>query len=729
MGSNSSSSLNDVKTFSLNEFKEIETPRKMTVHILSDDKSKCATLAEFLTGEKIKKFDNQLLEKNIKKKLKLYSFMNYIFYDSPKNVMKIIKDKSHYIDKYPKSDIIYSEMIIILDNDKIEEQISEIQDEISNDDVLSVQSYFNPFIIILSSRILDLKDFIRSKTFQYKINLKDILNFNKIKEHNDNTYFEIMAFFRRINVVFSYYNELGDIFSFKNSEGNPEFIKIEDDTNISVYINILLLGRSGAGKSTLINILLDEKKSIEGGTGFSTTSKNIIVYKKENIPLRLYDVKGIENEETINNYYNLLKTYNGKNSASKDCINAIFYCMEYKTGTIIEEMENKIFNQLTKFEIPILFIITKCPYDPSKKSRNSKSEKAKETERNKIENAVKDLIKSIFQKNNRKEEADKFIKNYLKFYYVNLVRDLSKELPPFGIDKLLSFFTNSVSSDDWDNLEKSCFKNEEENCQNYCKRNPFLNKYSDFQTLNERNKNEALDYLKGLKAGAFFSGWVPGLDIGMEYFYRKKFKEKLKYLYGFDYEKAEKFVKENLNTKNNKNQINGVDKTNDNKITIFEEELNYTREDLDERSENIKLEESHIDLKIEEEVINVGRNTGAVLRGAGEIGGIVLKALPTAGATAAEVGLEVGAVAGRIAITGGLKIASWVLFPITCIAFGAWSCVNIHKDCHKILDIFEQAFTPLRFETLYAYIKSFRTAIKYLEFIGKKIIQDEDDEE
>ena len=202
----------------------------------------------------------------------------------------------------------------------------------------------------------------------------------------------------------------------------------------------------------------------------------------------------------------------------------------------------------------------------------------------------------------------------------------------------------------------------------------------------------------------------------MEYFYRKKFKEKLKYLYGFDYEKAEKFVKENLNTKNNKNQINGVDKTNDNKITIFEEELNYTREDLDERSENIKLEESHIDLKIEEEVINVGRNTGAVLRGAGEIGGIVLKALPTAGATAAEVGLEVGAVAGRIAISGALKIASWVVFPITCIAFGAWSCVNIHKDCHKILDIFEQAFTPLRFETLYAYIKSFRTAIKYLEY-------------
>ena len=369
MGSNSSSSLNDVKTFSLNEFKEIETPRKMTVHILSDDKSKCATLAEFLTGEKIKKFDNQLLEKNIKKKLKLYSFMNYIFYDSPKNVMKIIKEKSHYIDKYPKSDTIYSEMIIILDNDKIEEQISEIQDEISNDDVLSVQSYFNPFIIILSSRNLDLKDFIRSKTFQYKINLKDILNFNKIKEHNDNTYFEIMAFFRRINVVFSYYNELGDIFSFKNSEGEEITIRNVDDTNITDYINIMFLGRSGVGKSSLINYILDEKKSLEVGTGFSTTSKNIIIYQKQNIPLSIYDIKGIESEESIQNQINILS--NDKEYPK----NAIFYCLEYSGGTVILDMEKKLFEKLVELEIPIIFVITKCIFNPYEKDKYSELNK------------------------------------------------------------------------------------------------------------------------------------------------------------------------------------------------------------------------------------------------------------------------------------------------------------------------------------------------------------------
>ena len=462
--------------------------------------------------------------------------MNYKLYDSPNLIMEKIKEKSKFMDENPKSDAIFSEVIIVLDNEEITQQIEIIKEEIFNDPILSMQSFFNPFIIYLSPHDLDLTDFIPSKTFQYRCHLKDIIC---SKENNANT-LEVMEFFRRIHVLFCYYNELGDIFSFKNSDGDEQLIKNEDDTNTAVFINILLLGRSGAGKSTLTNLLLDEKKSIEGGTGFSTTSKNILVYQKKDVPIRLYDVKGIENEETIKNYSKILKKYNGRNSSSKDCINGIFYCMQYKTGTIIEDMENKIFESLIEFEIPILFIITKCPYDPNKKTRNAKAERAKEIERNKIINAVKDLIKSIFLKK-KKEGYEKFIENFLKFYFVNLVRDFSKDLPPFGIDKVLSFFTKSVSNDDWEKLEKSCFKNEEDNCQKYCRDNPFLNCYSEFETIRNRNKDEALNYMKGLKAGAFFSGWVPGLDIGMEYFYRKKFKEKLKSLYGFDYDKAEKW--------------------------------------------------------------------------------------------------------------------------------------------------------------------------------------------
>ena len=127
-----------------------------------------------------------------------------------------------------------------------------------------------------------------------------------------------MAFFRKINVLFSYYNELGDKFIFKNSQNKEVPIPNEDDTNIPVFINILLLGESGAGKSTLLNLLLDEKKSIEGGSGFPTTSKDILVYQKSDVPIRFYDVRGVEDEKTIENYIKILTKFNGKNNSSRN---------------------------------------------------------------------------------------------------------------------------------------------------------------------------------------------------------------------------------------------------------------------------------------------------------------------------------------------------------------------------------------------------------------------------
>ena len=69
-----------------------------------------------------------------------------------------------------------------------------------------------------------------------------------------------MAFIRKLNVLFSYFNELGDEFSFINSEGKEELVKIEDETDITVFINIILMGETGSGKSTIINLILGEKK-------------------------------------------------------------------------------------------------------------------------------------------------------------------------------------------------------------------------------------------------------------------------------------------------------------------------------------------------------------------------------------------------------------------------------------------------------------------------------------
>ena len=535
MGNNNySKSLEDFhksKNMTLKMFQEA-TPRKMTIHILSNNIKDCVNLVEFLTNQKIKKLE--LLEKNINKKTNLFSFMNYKIYKNADLLGGEIEKRINKTNDDPINSI-FSEVVIILDNDNLNEQIDKIK-ELFQSNTIMENPYYVPFLIIISPMNLDLNDFIKSKTFHYKITLNDITNLIKEKESDKLKNYEIASSFsRKLNVLFCYYNELGDEFSFMNSDKEEQLIKIEDDTNITIFINILFMGRTGAGKSSLINLLLGEKKSIEGGNGFSTTSKNIIVYKKTGVPIRLYDVKGIEDEETIENYAKILTTFNGKKSSSNDSIHAIFYCIEYKNGTIIEKNENKLFKKLINFDIQIIFIITKTPYDARKKHKNKKTEKARVMERNRIQNSIKSLIKNLFK---NEKEAENYLNNYVHFFFVNLIRNYSLDVPVFGIEEVLSFFTKTVPKKDWEELEKACFENDESKCKEYCEKNPFLMNYSEFEKLNIRNQEEAKEYMKGLKACAFFSGMIPGVDIGMEYFYKKKFKKKLKALYGFDYNMA-----------------------------------------------------------------------------------------------------------------------------------------------------------------------------------------------
>ena len=522
---------------SLIDFQKM-TPRKMTIHALSNNIKDCVSFIECLAREKMN--ERELYEKNIKKKKNIFSFMNYKIYDSPELMVKNIKSKSKKIQEDPKKlNFYYSEVIIVLDNEKINDHIDNLKNGIieDEDDILS-ENYFTPFIIFLTPRDLDLSDFSHSKTFQYKFILKDILNF-KLNERDNNYFFEICAFFRKLYILFSYYNELGDTFSFVNSEGKKCLVKIEDDTNITVFINILLLGRSGSGKSTLLNCILDEKKSIEGGIGISTTTKNILIYQKENIPLRFYDVRGIENESTVKNYITILSNFYGERVSVKESINAIFYCMEYKNGTIVEQMENKIFAKLIEFRIPILFIITKCPFNPYEKTGKKKTDSDREKKCKKIKNVVLSIIRDIFRYQNKENLSEEFIQKFIRFYFINLIRDDSLEIQPFGIDKVLSFFPNAVSNEDWEILKQNCLDKNEVNCRNFCLKNLYLNPYSEFETLNMRNKIVALEYINS--SSAFFS-----LD---EDLFIDKFINLLQRLYGFDFKRAKQIVGEEIEEK------------------------------------------------------------------------------------------------------------------------------------------------------------------------------------
>jgi len=76
-----------------------------------------------------------------------------------------------------------------------------------------------------------------------------------------------------------------------------------------------------------------------------------------------------------------------KNSTSYDSLNVIFYCIQYSYLMKIEvETDMKVFEKLINFDIPIIFIINKTPYNPYKKSSNQKIEKKRKMHRNLIIN-------------------------------------------------------------------------------------------------------------------------------------------------------------------------------------------------------------------------------------------------------------------------------------------------------------------------------------------------------
>jgi len=751
---------NKTTNLTLEEF-EKQLPRKMAIHLLSNQLEDCKKFIKKFTGEKMKN-TNKL--EDIKKKINLFSFMNYNIYNDATKLMNEIEEKITNVSKNPKSSV-FSEVLVILENTDLKTQINEIKCRFKKNKHMKKYPYYIPFLIIISPEEIELKDFFKPKTFYFKITLNEILNFNiprflegKKEEINP----EISDFIRELNIIFCYYNELGDEFSFINSENKLISINIEDDTNITVFVNFLLLGRTGSGKSTLINIFLEEMKSIEGGaTGFSTTSKKIIVYKKKGRPIRFYDVKGIESEKSVDNYDKIMEYFNIIKNVSHDSINAIFYCIQYtKDGTIILEEEYKLFEKLIQFDVPIIFIITKTPYDPDKNSNDEDIEQNRNTERETIKNAIFNLIKDSFKKINKENDAEKFINDYINISYVNLVEVKDEyTVPIFGINKIFSYLSGLVPENNWDDLKSACDKRDKEECKKLIKENIFLRYYSEFENVKKRNKEEAQNYLKGLKAGAFFSGMIPGLDIGMEYLYKNLFKEKLKSLYGFDYDKAINELKKKINVvddievknKFNASSINDVtddsideeviDEDNiENKKKKSKKEENLFEDDkiindgkndetdnlidkgndtINDMGNNKKEEKSKKEDKIfeEDEIKNAGKNAGSIIRGVYEVGGIVVKALPSAG-------VETGAAVARASISVGFKIASWVLLPVTCIGFGTWSIIKVHSDCEKILNIFEKASSPLILETLYEYAKSIKDSIEYLKTIDVNKIKD-----
>ena len=103
-------------------------------------------------------------------------------------------------------------------------------------------------------------------------------------------------------------------------------------------------------------------------------------------------------------------------------------------------MKKKIFGKLIEYNIPIVFIITYIPFDP-RESVLSETEDERESQKSIIINAIKNSIKEQFYKKNifNENEINKFFDKYIKYYFVNSVKEKAQRIPVLVSMKFYQF--------------------------------------------------------------------------------------------------------------------------------------------------------------------------------------------------------------------------------------------------------------------------------------------------
>ena len=255
----------------------------------------------------------------------------------------------------------------------------------------------------------------------------------------------------------SIHNELGDEFILNKDEKEEEKFDLIERV-FPFNLNMACIGRFCQGKSTGVNQILQEYKAKESNNGCSQTKK-LTYYQVKNKPIRILDIPGFENDETVNAAIEKLKICHEKVNRLKDNIHIILYFLNYKETRAFSESEYPILEEISKFEsTQIIYVIT-----------HSKSKNPKTKEK------IFDRINSGFQGITRnkplfdKKEKDKFKATENNVVFVNFHYDEDLEIEPFGKEelfkKIYDFFVSSkdykeslkkYSSDD--QIEKTALK-------------------------------------------------------------------------------------------------------------------------------------------------------------------------------------------------------------------------------------------------------------------------------
>lgn len=465
----------------------------------------------------------------------IFDFWDY-FYTPELNFISQVKEIEEKFN-IMKDDLIlnFSECLIIHIKDLNSPKIDIILDKM---DKLNRRHYIPPILFLSDNFEENDQNFIKTKFKVYKNIISRYKNIDKrmiyfekfVDENNEEKLKKIKNILLRFC---SYFNELGDRFSL--GEGDKEICYDLTEENFPFTINIACIGRFGKGKSTGTNFLIGEKRAKENKSGTSVTSK-INFYHVPHFPIKIYDIPGFENEQTIINTVEQFQILNKEINKLRDQLHIILYFIKSTDERMFTEMEYKIFKQIIQIEdIRIIYILT---YSTQKTDHKELIDM--------INTGIKSVTENAFNKK-KLNDIEKF--NIIKklkasegnTVFVNFYSSNKNDV--YGI----SDFFDTIG----DHVEASkIYQKFQENC--------YLNK----DEFNERIKEEAeirrlkaKDILFKHKIGGGVIGMIPLIDWALQkYVIQKDAAKKAGAIFGFDitiYEKSQEIQidkKENNNT-------------------------------------------------------------------------------------------------------------------------------------------------------------------------------------
>ena len=316
----------------------------------------------------------------------------------------------------------------------------------------------------------------------------------------------------------SIHNELGDRFTV--GEGN----NAEDYDLIEHYypfnINIACIGRFGQGKSTGVNAILNEYKAKESAKGSSQTKK-LTFYQVKNQPIRLLDIPGFEDNETVKKAVEKFQRCGEKINKIKDNLHIILYFLNYGEPRTFSNLELPILEEICNYKkSKIIYVITHSNPNMNKEDKEEKIENINEGLQNITKNS------KIHDETNDKGMLVASLDNAV---FVNFHRDNKNGFEPFGIKEIFkSIYIYFLKLENYDNLSKKFDKD------NVAKQA-------------EKLRAQAKDMLLSNKIWGGVVGIFPGIDwIFQKFVIKKNAAKKLSEIYGIDV----KFIDEKGNNIN-----------------------------------------------------------------------------------------------------------------------------------------------------------------------------------